>query len=40
MKREILDYIEDIISAMDKAMDFFKTCLTKNLHETIKLSMR
>ena len=24
MKREILDYIEDIISAMDKAMDFVK----------------
>jgi len=24
VKREILDYIEDIISAMDKAMDFVK----------------
>ena len=24
MKREIVDYIEDIISAMDKAMDFVK----------------
>mgnify|MGYP001558699391 CR=1 FL=1 len=24
MKREILDYIEDIISAMDKAVDFVK----------------
>jgi len=24
VKREIVDYIEDIISAMDKAMDFVK----------------
>ena len=24
MKREIIDYVEDIISAMDKAMDFVK----------------
>ena len=39
MKREVGDYIEDIIGAMDKAMNFVKTYLMKNLSRTIKLPL-
>ena len=39
MKREVGDYIEDTIGAMDKAINFIKNNHMRNLSETIKLSL-